>query len=920
MNDKSHIWEKSQFDSLVNNMPGIIYRCKFDHHWTMLFLSNGFEKISGYKAEDVINNAKVSYVDIIFADDRKMVTEQIDKAINKNEFWEIEYRIRRKDASTCWVLEKGRAVFDENENIAFLDGFILDISEKKNAEKQLRESEAYHRSLSENIPDMIFEIDEDGVFLSFKADEKDLYSMPEQFLGKKYNEIFPPDITREMENAISKTLASGEATNLSYSLEILQEKKFFQARISALGDSKLIVLVRDVSAQRQAESELISLSNLQTILLKIASEYINLPIAEIEEATARSLEELGRFVNADRTYIFEYDWENKVCNNTHEWCENGIEPQIDELQGVPLDIIPYWVETHLKGKTMYIPDVFALDKDDGVRQILEPQEVKSLITIPMMERGECLGFIGFDSVRNHHNYTEKEKVLLSVFSEMLVNIRHRIKLEKNLIAEKQNADIANRAKSEFLANMSHEIRTPMNSILGFSEVMLNTTGDKQQQNYLRTILNSGKSLLTLINDILDLSKIEAGRMEISPEAADVRLIVNEIKQLFKHKSMENNIDFGVSFDEDFPDTIIIDEVRLRQILLNLCGNAIKFTERGRVEVDVNVLNNFNGHIDFEIVVSDTGIGIPEEDQQRIFDSFNQQSGQDNKKYGGTGLGLTISKRLAELMGGEIHVESRIGEGSRFSVRFFDIKYSDEIIDHEGAFLWEEQNIVFNGSRILIVDDVPHNRNLVMTYLKGYDLKLFEAENGEIAIEYAKIYQPDLIFMDIRMPGINGYEATEIIKQEKSLKDIPIIALTASTMRSELNRLNETFDGYLRKPVQKNTIINELIKHIPYETPEQAIVKPAETVGEKIPGAIPAAISSELKEQFKESFRQSIENQINYLMIDDLKELVDAMQGFAIEHDISQLKDMTAELKGFMDTFDFEEINKSLQAIQQLFND
>jgi PAS domain S-box-containing protein len=913
---ETHFWETNQFESLVTNIPGIIYRCNFDHHWTMLFISSGIEKISGYKAEDLLLNAKVSFASIIFADDMEMVSDAIDKAINANQVWEIEYRICRKDGTVCWVMEKGRAVIDEDENISYLDGFILDINDRKEAEQKLKESDAYHRSMSENIPDMVFEIDDNGVFLSFKADEKDLYSKPDQFLGKKYNEIFPPDITREMESAISKTLASGEATDLGYELEIGQKKHYYQARITAFGDSKLIVLVRDVTAQRIAESELISLSNLQNILLKIASEYINLPIAEIEEATARSLAELGRFVNADRTYIFDYDWEKQVCNNTHEWCEEGIEPQINDLQGVPLDIIPYWVETHLKGETMYIPDVFALNKDDGVRQILEPQEVKSLITIPMMEQKKCLGFIGFDSVRTHHKYTEKEKVLLSVFSEMLVNIRHRIQLEKNLIAEKQNADIANRAKSEFLANMSHEIRTPMNSILGFSEIMLNTTNNQQQQNYLRTILSSGKSLLTLINDVLDLSKIEAGRMEISPEAADVRLIVNEIKQLFKHKLQEKNIEFHVEFEDDFPETIIIDEVRLRQILLNLCGNAVKFTEKGRVEVNVNILNNRNGHIDFEIIVSDSGIGIPEQDQQRIFESFSQQTGQDNKRYGGTGLGLTISKRLAELMGGEIQVESQIGEGSRFSVRFFDIKYSDEIIDHEGAFLWEKQNIDFKGSKILIVDDVPHNRNLVMTYLKDYNLKLFEAENGEIAIEYAKIYQPDLIFMDIRMPGINGYEATVLIKKEQKLQDIPIIALTASTMRSELNRLKESFDGYLRKPVQKNTVINELIKHLPYESPEKTSVKTTESENQ----AIKARMSPRVQDKFKKAFNQAIDKQINYVMIDDLKELVESLQNFAIEHDLLHLKNMAAELKGYIDTFDFEEISVSLKEIKQLYND
>ncbi len=906
----------SQFESLINNMPGIIYRCKYDQDWTMLFLSEGIEKISGYTTGELLQNKMLSYASIIEINDRKMVSMEIDKAINKNKYWQIEYRICRKDGSICWVLEKGRAVYDEQENIAFLDGFIFDISQKKEAESKLIENNEYYQSLANTIPDMIFEIDDDGVFLNFKADDKDLYSTPEQFLGKKYQDIFPPDITKKMDTAIAKALTSGTATDLNYSLEVLKQTRYYQARITAVGTEKLIVLVRDITAQTIAESELISQSNLQTILLKTASEYINLPIGEIEEATKRSLAELGRFVSADRTYIFEYDWENKVCNNTHEWCEDGIEPQISELQGVPLEMIPYWVETHLKGETMYIPDVFALSKDDGVRQILEPQDVKSLITIPMMAREKCLGFIGFDSVRYHHNYTEKEKVLLSVFSDMLVNIRHRIHLEKNLIAEKQKADIANRAKSEFLANMSHEIRTPMNSILGFSEVMLNTTKDQQQQNYLRTILNSGKSLLTLINDILDLSKIEAGRMEISPEAADVRLIVSEIKQLFKHKSQEKNIEFIVNFEDDFPETIIIDEVRLRQIMLNLCGNAIKFTENGKVEVNVSTINNQNGHIDFEIAVTDTGIGIHEEDHQRIFESFTQQFGQDNKKYGGTGLGLTISKRLAELMNGEIKVESQPGSGSRFCVKFFDIKYSDEAIDHEGTFIWEKDIISFKGSKVLIVDDVPHNRSLVITYLKEYDLELYEAENGEMSVELTKIYQPDLIFMDIRMPGINGYQATDIIKQTNKHKDIPIIALTASTMQSELKKLREVFDGYLRKPVQKNTIINELIKHLPHTINETTNQLSTEDIHDDLN----EIISNEVKQKFIALFSERIERQINYIMIDDLMELANSIQVFAKAHHILSLQKSADELQVFIDTFDFEEINKCLLTINKIFND
>ena len=902
----------AEFETLINNIPGIFYRCKYDHEWTMLFISDEIGRVSGYEADELVNNREISYGKVILPEDSSLVVREIDKAINESRFWDIEYRIRHKEGSIRWVHEKGKAVFNKNHELQFLDGFILDITEKKEVEKELLKSEEYHRTLAKSIPDLLFIVDTDGEFIDFKADDKDLFSEPEHFLGKRYHDVMPPVIASQFESAIAKAMTVDDPVELSYSLPIKGQLNHYQARIIACGSEKFIVYVRNVTDQAKAENELLSQSKLQTILLKIASDYINLPITEIESATAKSLAELGRFVNADRTYIFEYDWENQVCNNTHEWCEEGIEPQIDELQGVPLEMVPYWVETHQKGETMYIPDVFALSKDDGVRQILEPQDVKSLITIPMMEQGKCTGFIGFDSVREHHLYSEKEKILLSLFSEMLVNVKHRIILEKRLIEERRKADAANRAKSEFLANMSHEIRTPMNSILGFSEVLFNTSSNPTHKSYLKTILGSGKTLLSLINDILDLSKIEAGRMEISPEPADIRLIINEIKHLFKQRIQEKQLKFTIEVEESFPPNIVIDEVRLRQVLLNICGNAIKFTEKGHVEVKVSVLNDQHGIIDFEIAVIDTGIGIPEEDRQRIFESFNQRPGLDNKRFGGTGLGLSISKRLCELMHGEIRVESTVGEGSKFSIIFRDVKYSDEVVDQDSGYFWDESVIEFMGSKVLIVDDVPHNRNLVVTYLKKYDLELFEAENGELAVQFAKIYRPDVIFMDIRMPGLNGYEATDLIKNQPENENTPIIALTASTMQSEYDSLKEVFDGYLRKPVQKKTIINELIKHLPHERYELEKQQPE-------PEKVSVDIPKKTREEFVKEFEKPIAEQASFVLIDDLHALIEKMSDFAESHKIGELKTKVDELRRFTESFEFEEIQKCLNAIQRLFD-
>ncbi len=750
-----------------------------------------------------------------------------------------------------------------------------------------------------NIPDSIFVLDNNNKIISTNPTAKILLDST-KFKDRECEFINAVNMALDIE--IEGRIFSKSSTEI------------VSARGKKIGS---LIILREETERHNVENELRSLSEMQRIIMSTASKYINININDIDRAVSKSLEEIGRFVEADRAYIFSYDWDKGIACNTHEWCAPGISPEIDNLKEVPVEYMTEWITAHKAGRPINIKDVFALPEDDTVRQTLEPQGVKSLMAIPIFEGDNCYGFVGFDSVRKHHIYSEKEESLLFVLAKIFANLNKKVELEHRLIQEKENANAANRAKTEFLANISHEIRTPMNSILGFSEVMLNTSSDPKQKSYLKTILESGRTLLSLINDILDLSKIEAGRLEISPEFADIRAIAEEIKQLFVHKIEEKGIEFIIEFDNNFPRTIVIDEMRLRQILLNIVGNAIKFTEKGSVSIIVKLIEDRGGIIDFEIDIVDTGIGIAKENRDLIFDSFSQLSGIDQKKYGGTGLGLAISKRLCELMGGEISLDSEIGKGSRFSIVFSDIKYSDVQIEQDSSFVWDENIIKFKGSKILIVDDIPHNRQLVHTFLERYNLDLIDAENGETSVEIAKNSKPDLIFMDIRMPGMNGYEATEIIKKIPETSHIPIVALTASTMKSEIARINSLFDGYLRKPVQKRTLVNELLKFLPYiaEKDDSAVEN---DVKETVSIDDISNISQEILDEIKSLFDQRIDTLSDSMIVTDLSVLADDLKKFGQQRGITYIISKAEELEEYIDSFNFEMIQKTLKSISSIY--
>jgi two-component system, sensor histidine kinase len=412
--------------------------------------------------------------------------------------------------------------------------------------------------------------------------------------------------------------------------------------------------------------------------------------------------------------------------------------------------------------------------------------------------------------------TLDRKVRMRTFQLQQANTRLRHKVRQCRQTEEQanilahEATTANRAKSEFLANMSHEIRTPMNAIIGFSDLLYEDDLTEEQHSYVRMICNSSRNLLALINDVLDYSKIEAGKLTINPIECRIGDLIGEIESMLRPMAIGKQILFDILQCDFLPESTCIDSVRVRQCLINLINNAIKFTDKGHVFVSIT-LQNIDGQPFLRFDVEDTGIGIPKNKQKLVFESFTQADGATTRKYGGTGLGLAITKKLAELMGGRIELQSEPGKGSVFTllvpsgVNWPDVdtalwnkyKLIDELTEMTDT---EKGSCMFSG-KILVAEDNPSNQKLITILLQKIGLEVTIADDGGKAVEKCAAETFDLILMDMQMPNMNGYDATRQLRKQ-GVKT-PVIAVTANAMMGDEDKCLEAgCDGYISKPIDR----------------------------------------------------------------------------------------------------------------------
>lgn len=452
------------------------------------------------------------------------------------------------------------------------------------------------------------------------------------------------------------------------------------------------------------------------------------------------------------------------------------------------------------------------------------------------------------------------------------DITERTRVAEERQAAMQAAEAANRAKSAFLANMSHEIRTPMNAILGFTQLLQRTAHlDAQQREYLELISRSGEHLLALINDVLDMSKIEAGRVTLNPTCFDLHALLSDLDSMFRLRASAKQLRLGVELSPKVPHYVRADEGKFRQILVNLLGNAVKFTDEGGVSLRVDGTPSDDGRLCLVIEVEDTGPGIPEAEMTQLFQAFQQTSAGAFAK-GGTGLGLAISRQFTRLMGGDIQVTSRVGEGTLFTVRVpVERAEASEISAPTTRRRVTRLQPGTPPPRLLVVDDKDENAYPLMQLLTTVGCEVQVAENGEKAVELWESWRPHLIWMDIRMPGMDGYEATRAIRSKPGSETTIIIALTASAFEDErASVLAAGCNDFVRKPFRDSVIFDKLAEHLgvtyAYDDQVDAVVPD----GSQSATALPAS-------------------------------LIDALRGAVLAADItlvSRLIDETAELDPF----------------------
>jgi len=504
--------------------------------------------------------------------------------------------------------------------------------------------------------------------------------------------------------------------------------------------------------------------------------------------------------------------------------------------------------------------------------------------------------------------------------EIKVNERTRELKEANreLSISKEKAEAASRAKSLFLANMSHEIRTPMNAVIGFTDVLATSGLNEQQIGYVKSIQSGGRNLLSLINDILDISKIEAGKMKFEFEKVYVRQLLEDVKQVYMVSAREKGLDLTLLIKASVPEAILTDELRLRQILFNLINNAIKYTREGSVKIiaDYDVFSERAVYSSLKVSIIDTGVGIPSSDQKKIFNIFEQQDNQSTREFGGTGLGLAISLRLAERLNASISVDSELGRGSRFEL----IIKEPEVVTGSVQAVKQQQytSISFKPAKVLIVDDVSANRELISEYLSDQPFEILHAENGKQALDVvAEDKNIDLVLMDVRMPIMGGVEATRIIKHEPKNKKLPVVAVTASVIEDKSgHRKRSLFDAVLHKPLNRKKLIKCLSGLLAVES-EAELIEESDDSLSKFKTEMESADQAFYKEMLV--FVPMLERAKNRGSFGGLDELLDNVCKLAVAHNMQELNRLIGELRVANRRFDIGETQKILTNIMSEIN-
>lgn len=784
---------ENQFRSLIADLPVGLYRRTLGENGRFVAANQTVAKLLGYDSVEDFLKLKVADVYLDIEDlrnfsQRLRVEEQVAG---------VEMRLKKRDGTPIWGSFTARIVRNARGEAEYVDGVMEDITHRKQAEEALRESERRLSSLIDLMPDAAFVIDGNGVVVAWnKATESLTGVKAEEMLGKNNYEYAIPFYGKRRPILIDLVSTPQEELERDY-IGLQRSNQV------VIGEAPLRVGGRDTYLQGRARA-LSGVHGEYIGAIEILHDLTNLK--RTEQALRDSEQKLRRILETTGEGFWMID---------NDAVTTAVNDAMCAILGRPRE--------QIIGRSIFdfVNEENAAIFREQMRRRAQGEGGSYEIFLSRPDGSQLVPCIF------HANPLFGEGGRKTAAFAMVTNITDRKQVEEQLQGAKEAAEAASRAKSTFLANMSHEIRTPMNAILGFTQLMQRDPSlTLKQRESLNAIGRSGEHLLALINDILEMSKIEAGRTTVSPVAFNLHDLIDDLAMMFKVRTQEKNLQLVVEKADDLPRFIFADVGKLRQVLINLLGNAVKFTQKGGIALRVAAMKSKNGDLRLITEVEDTGAGIAPENLSKVFEYFEQaDTGVVSER--GTGLGLAISREFVRLMGGEIKVTSQVKKGSLFR---FEIN-AQELLDEQVKPRPRSRCLLGLRPgqptfRILVVDDKEENRHFLREMLQAVGFTTREAINGLEAVRLFEEWQPHLILMDVRMPVMDGYEAIRRIKATKKGRDTPIIAVSASVFDDNRQKARQTgADDFIGKPYKQDELFQRLADwlHVDYVYAEQEAV-------------------------------------------------------------------------------------------------